>query len=465
MFFRKKDPYKKLKKLIGSEKVLDRAEDKLVYAGDASYTAPPGNHKPDLVVLPESIEDVCETILFAEETGMHVIPRGAGTGMSSGAVPIGGGIVISMEKMISDPRLNVEERWLDCEMGLKTEDIKKAAAKQNLLYPPDPSSFRISTIGGNIAENAGGLRCVKYGTTKDYVLGLKYVDAEGHVVSTGVYNTEPTPVDLTPLLVGSEGLFGVIVQARLALIPAPESTYTLLAHFSDIKHALASLHKFLPKVTPSVCELMDDLVIGAIRKHDPYPFPTGTEAAMLIETDGKQESAANEAKWIEEVLRAHNALEVHRTQDKTERERLWNLRRLVSPALSHIATGKMNEDVVVPISAMAELIERCRKIGEESGVKVPIYGHAGDGNLHLNVMYDKSEQKMETVAHQAISRCFKVVVELGGTISGEHGIGASKNRFITIQYSTEQLRLLKAIKDAFDPNGMFNPYKVLPPTM
>ncbi len=462
---KKGDPFKKLKRKIGVDKVLDRKEDLMVYAVDASYTTPPGNHDPDVVVLAETAEDVIQTVLFARETGFHIIPRGAGTGMSAGAVPLGGGIVISTEAMQKIIELNVNERWIQCQMGLTTAKIKEAAASHKLMYPPDPSSYKISSIGGNIAENAGGLRCVKYGTTKDYVMGLRYVDAEGDVVSTGVLQETPGSFDLTPLLVGSEGLFGVIVEARLALIPAPKTTFTILAHFSEMSAALEAIHTFLPELSPSVCELMDHHVIEAIRQFDPYPFPSGTRAAMLVETDGDFDLAKREADRVAEVLQEKGALELHQTQDATVRERLWNLRRLVSPALSRIADGKMNEDVVVPITRMGELIQCVWEIAEKYEVKIPIYGHAGDGNLHLNVMYNTKNLTMTHIAHDALLECFKVVIDLGGVISGEHGIGAAKNRYMNLQYNTEQLRLLKSIKDAFDPTGLFNPYKFFPTTM
>jgi len=463
VLFRNKDPWRKLKRRIGAHKVLDRKEDLVVYSVDASYTTPPGNHDPDLVVLPESVEDVIETVLFAREEGMKMVPRGMGSGMSAGAVPMGGGIVLCTEAMKTIREINVNERWIQCEMGLSTADVKNAAAKHRLFYPPDPSSYKISSIGGNLAENAGGLRCVKYGTTKDYVLGVSYIDPNGNLQHTGVLQPDPSPLDLTPLLVGSEGLFGVIVEARLGLVPAPKSTKTVLAHFESIYRALEAIHTILPELVPSVCELMDHHVIEAIRGHDPYPFPDGTGAALLIETDGDPEPAAREAERVLEVLDEFGALEIHTAESATERERLWNLRRLVSPALSRLADGKMNEDVVVPIGKMDELIAACEEIAQRFNVMIPIYGHAGDGNLHLNAMYDTSDQQSERRAHEAIVECFKLVVELGGTISGEHGIGAAKNRYMHIQFSEDELQVMRHLKNAFDPDNFYNPFKVFPP--
>ncbi len=466
MIFKSKDPFKKLKRRIGSHKVLDRREDLVVYSVDASYTSPPGNHDPDIVILAETTDDVIAAVHFALEKGMRLIPRGTGTGMSSGAVPLGGGMVLSTERMKRIIDLNVNGRWIQCEPGLTTAEVKDAASKHRLFYPPDPSSYKISSIGGNIAENAGGLRCVKYGTTKDYILGLKYVDAEGELHTTGVLNPDPQPLDLTPIIIGSEGLFGIIVEARLALIPAPRSVNTVLAHFPDMYQAIDAIHTFLPELVPSVCEFMDQSVIEAIRGHDPYPFPQGTEAALLIETDGDSDQAQLEADRVREVLEDFSALEIHQANDPTQRERLWNLRRLVSPALSRIADGKMNEDVVVPIGEMGNLLQRVTEVAEEYNLHIPIYGHAGDGNLHLNVMYDKSDQKAEATAHEAITACFKIVVnECGGTISGEHGIGAAKNRYMNIQFSDDELVVLKSLKDAFDKDRFLNPFKVLPPSM
>ncbi len=465
LFGGKKDPYRKLKKAIGDHKVLDRMEDRMVYAVDASYTAPPGNHDPDVVVLPENREDVVQAILFARDHEMKIVPRGTGTGMSAGSVPIGGGMVISTERLTRIIGMNASERWIQVEPGLTTAVVKEAAAKERLIYPPDPSSYKISSIGGNIAENAGGLRCVKYGTTKDYVLGLVYVDTEGELQFTGELKTDTTPpYDLTPLLVGSEGLFGIIVEAKLRLIPAPKATYTVLAHYADPYQVLDAVAMFLPELTPSVCEFMDGAVINAIREHDPYPFPEGTEAALLVETDGELESAKREAQRVLEVLRDFHALEVHSAKNPQERERLWNLRRLISPALSRIADGKHNEDVVVPMGNMPALLEQCAAIAEEFDVQIPIYGHAGDGNLHLNVMYDKADTTAANRAHEALIECFRVVVGLGGTISGEHGIGASKNRYMHQQFSDDEIEVFFALKRALDPDNFFNPYKALPLT-
>ncbi len=464
LLFGKRDPYRVLKKQLGAHKVLDRLEDRVVYSVDASYTAPPGRHDPDVVVLPETAEEVAACVRFAREAEMNIVPRGTGTGMSAGAVPLGGGMVLCTERMKAIRDLNVNARWIQVEPGLTTADVKAASERHRLTYPPDPSSYKISSIGGNLAENAGGLRCVKYGTTKDYVLGLRFVNSEGELVSTGVLADEPQPLDLTPLLVGSEGLFGVIVEARLSLVPAPKATHTLLAHFSRMEQAVEAVNTLLPEIVPSVLELMDGAVIEAIRQHDPYPFPEGIEAALLVETDGDPEPAKLAADRAAEVIGEIGALEMHTAHTPVERERLWNLRRLISPSLSRLASGKMNEDVVVPIGRLGELLERIAQLSEHYRIRIPVFGHAGDGNLHLNAMFDADSAREYSVAHDVILECFKAVVELGGTISGEHGIGAAKNRFLDLQYSEDEIKLLRSLKKAFDPDGLFNPFKVLPPS-
>ncbi|MFH0883336.1 MAG: FAD-linked oxidase C-terminal domain-containing protein [bacterium] len=462
VLFFSSDPWRKLKRRIGASKVLDREEDRMVYAVDASYTAPPGNHDPDVVVLPESVEDTIEAVRAAADAGVPVIPRGKGTGMSAGSVPIGGGMVIATEKLRRIREVNVNQRWIQCETGLTCEEVKLAAGRHRLFYPPDPSSYRISSIGGNIAENAGGLRCVKYGTTKDYVLGLRYISPDGELISTGALGYADQPFDLTPLLVGSEGLFGLIVEAQLGLLPQPKTTRTLLAHFDDPYRAISAIHTILPELVPSVLEFMDEAVIRAISGHDPYPFPEGTRAALLIETDGDRDDCDREAARVAEILEEQSALEIHAAADISERERLWELRRLISPSLSRLADGKMNEDVVVPISRLGDLIRACAEISEHYDVMIPIYGHAGDGNLHLNGMYNRTDLEAGKRAHDAILACFKTVVEMGGTISGEHGIGASKNEYMELQFSEDELEVLRSMKTAFDPLGRFNPKKVLP---
>ncbi len=465
MLFSKRDPYRPLKRMIGKEKVLDRPEDLAVYAIDASYTIPPGDHNPEIVVLAESAEDVVEAVLFARTMGMSVVARGTGTGMSAGAVPLSGGMVISTEKMRAITGMNVDEKWINVQPGLTTEEVKNAAAEHNLAYPPDPSSYKISSIGGNIAENAGGLRCVKYGTTSDYVRGLRFVNAVGEIISTGSLAESPLPLDLTPMLVGSEGLLGIVVEAQLGLIPAPKSTYTILAHFVSQDQALRTVAAILPELLPSVCEFMDGKVIEAVKGHDPYPFPESTAAALLLETDGDPETARLEADRIMEILEEFEPLEVHTASSCEERERVWNLRRLISPSLARLASGKMNEDVVVPLGSMMELLQRVWRVAEDLNLMIPVYGHAGDGNLHLNIMYDKGTQAEIQRAHAAVEKCFEIVIDLGGSISGEHGIGASKNRYLKMQLTDEELELLKSIKQALDPDNLFNPHKLFPPQM
>ena len=462
MLFLSRDPWRKLKRRIGADKVLDRTEDLMAYSVDASYTAPPGNHDPDVVVLPESILDVQEAVRAAVEADLPIIPRGKGTGMSSGSVPIGGGMVIVTERLRRIHEVNSNQHWIQCEIGLTCEEVKLAAERHRLFYPPDPSSYRISSLGGNLAENAGGLRCVKYGTTKDYALGLKVVTPRGELIATGALSSKDQSFDLTPLYVGSEGLFGIIVEARMALLPKPKATQTLLAHYSNPERAIHAIHTILPELTPSVLELMDESVISAIRGHDPYPFPEGTRIALLVETDGEREDSEREAGRVAEILSETGALEIHAAVDAEERERLWELRRLISPSLSRLADGKMNEDVVVPIGRIGDLLNACAEISAHYEILIPVYGHAGDGNLHLNAMYDKSDPDARQRADDAIHSCFKTVVEMGGTISGEHGIGASKTGYMDLQFSEDELEVLRSLKLAFDPHDRLNPGKVLP---
>jgi len=434
----------------------------MVYAVDATYTTPSGNHDPELVVLAENANDVIESVRFARSSDIPVIPRGAGTGMSAGSVPMKGGMVIVTNQMKRIFELNVNQRWIQCEPGLTTKEVKRAASAKRLFYPPDPSSYKISSIGGNIAENAGGLRCVKYGTTSDYILGLKFVSAEGELISTGALSETNESFDITPALIGSEGLFGIIVEAKLSLLPEPKHTKTLLAHFDETGKAINCIYSILPELVPSVLEFMDTYVIEAISQYDPYPFPESTRAALLIETDGLHETAEREAERVMEILNDMGATEVHTADKEKERERLWELRRLVSPSLARLASGKMNEDVVVPIGRIGHLIRRIREISHKYDIMIPVYGHAGDGNLHLNAMYDRSVPSNKLAAYDAIQECFQATIELGGTISGEHGIGAAKNGYMNMQFSDEEMDVLKALKLAFDPDELFNPCKMFP---
>ena len=453
------NPLKNFQRALGRHKVLTAREDLLTYSYDVSSE----RSLPELVVLAESTEDILTAVTFAIDTGYAITPRGAGTGMSGGSVPLKKGIVISTERMNHILDLNVENKSILVEPGVITATIQEEAAKHGLFYPPDPSSHKISSIGGNVAENAGGLRCVKYGTTKHYVQGLEFITSRAEVCCTGCLNDRSEPIDLTPLLVGSEGTLGIITRIALRLIDAPEYRGTQRIIFPSLELAGNSVTEIMAAgILPSICELMDKSVLDAITVYTGTELPPETEALLLIEIDGNPEEVKEGMDEVEKICRNRQAIEILSTDDPAETEELWTLRRSVSPSLSRLATGKLNEDVSVPRSKMPDLLKVARRISGRYGLPIPCFGHAGDGNIHLNVMYDTGDTLQGKRAFQAMEEIFREVVRLEGTISGEHGIGIVKREYMRLQMSSAELDTLRKIKEAFDPDGLFNPGKIIP---
>jgi glycolate oxidase subunit GlcD len=458
MFFRPK-PIKAFQRALGRRKVLLSQEDRLTYSFDVT----PRRVVPDLVVLAENDDDVITAVDFALDEGYYVTPRGAGTGMSGGSVPLQKGMVISTERMNRIVNLDAERRTALVEPGVITADLQEEAARRGLFYPPDPSSYRVSSIGGNVAENAGGLRCVKYGTTKHYVLGLEFVTSRADICGTGKLGDPDDPADLTPLLVGSEGTLGIITKILLRLIEAPVARGTLRVVFPSLELAGNAVTEIMAAgIIPSVCELMDAAVLKAVTAYTGTELPPGTEALLLVEIDGDPEEVSEGLEAVEALCRQRRALEIISTEDPREAENLWLLRRSISPSLARLAKGKVNEDVSVPRSKLPDLLKEAAKIAERYHLLVPCFGHAGDGNIHVNVMYDPEDSLETQKARQAVEEIFRVVVHLGGSISGEHGIGIVKREYMRLQFSQGELEILAKIKEAFDPDGLFNPGKILP---
>jgi glycolate oxidase len=458
MFFRPK-PLKLLQRALGRHKVLTSPEDLLTYSYDVSLE----RSIPEVVILAESTEDVVTAVEFALDEGYHVTPRGAGTGMVGGAVPVRKGMVLSTERMNQILEINQERKYVIVEPGVPTALVQEEVAKVGLFYPPDPSSYKVSTIGGNVAVNSGGLRCVKYGTTKQYVLGLEFVTARGELCATGALSRNSTPVNLTPLLIGSEGTLGVITQIALKLIDAPEARGTLRVVFPSLEtagHACAEIMAI--GVLPSVCELMDKAVLEAVTAYTGTKLPDDTDAMLLIEVDGSPEEVQHKMDQVQGICRKRQALEILYTDVPADAEKLWTLRRSISPSLARISSGKLNEDISVPRSKLPELLSQARQISRRYNLLMPCFGHAGDGNIHVNIMFDPDDDLQKQRALIAVEDVFKEAIRLGGTISGEHGIGLVKKDFLRLQMNSVELETLRKIKNAFDPEGIFNPGKVIP---
>lgn len=457
--FWQKDPFQQLKRDLGKkEKVLTSPEDLALYGVDAT------NFKglPVAVVLAESASDIIEVVNFANSNEYTITPRGTGSGLSGGCVPIEGGIVLSCERMNKIERIDEKKRTVIVQPGVVTEKLQLEAAKCKLFYPPDPSSYKISTIGGNVAENAGGLRCFKYGVTSHYVLGIEYINAQGETLRTGQFEEKPSEPDLTPLLIGSEGTLGIFTKIKLRLIPAPEHTQTILAYFKDSESGLSTVEQIIQAgITPAVMEFIDPIALKAAASFIKAHFPENAAAQLMFEIDGSHSEVESNSRQLKEVL-LKNAVKVVSATDPKERNQLWELRRAISPSLIRVASGKIHEDIAVPRSKILDMSKLISQIGSKRGVKIAVYGHAGDGNMHVVILFDSIDKKAANIATAASEDVFKAAISLGGTISGEHGIGCAKKEYLKWQLSDINLHLSHQIKRAFDSKNILNPGKILP---
>jgi len=439
-----------LKRLFGPRVLLSRPE-KEVYRYDAILVG----QAPLAVVLPETREEVQALVRLAREHGVPLVPRGAGSGLSGGSVPLGEAIAVAFTRMT---RLQVDPvaqtAW--AEPGVTTARISEAARPLGLFYPPDPASYRTSTLGGNLAENAGGPLCFKYGVTGDYLLALEWVDAWGevHLLDRRAY-------DLPGLLIGSEGTLGLITGARVRLLPLPRYRATLMAVFPGVEPLAEAVSQAVALgAVPARMEFLDPVCAGAVEDYLRMGLPRD-RALLLVETDGDEPGLAEEElSLVEESARRHGA-QVVRAGSEAEAEALWRARRAVSPALGRIRPKRVNEDIAVPRSALPQVVREIRALGEAFGLIVAQFGHIGDGNLHPNILFDprrESEEKVWELAHEIA----RVALRHGGVLSGEHGIGLMKRDFLREALDPETLEALRRAKEALDPVGLFNPGKVLP---
>ncbi|MEW6214441.1 MAG: FAD-linked oxidase C-terminal domain-containing protein [Nitrospirota bacterium] len=440
-------------------KVSTYPEDLICYGFDASGF----ESSPSAVVWPENTEDVVRAIKYAYENGIPVVPRGAGTGMTGGAVPSKGAIILSLEKMNRILEIDSENLNVLCEPGVINGKLQRELERTGLFYPPDPASMNFCTIGGNVAENAGGPRALKYGVTRDYVMKIEAVLPNGEIITTGVRTTKGVVgYDLTRLLVGSEGTLSVFTKIRLKVLPLPEEVVTLLAIFDDLGSSGQAISKIISsKIIPRTLEFMDREAIKAVESFRPVGLPRDVEALLLIELDGYPSAITKEAEKIVDICH-HLGAEINMAENEDAREKLWQSRRAVSPALYHINPTKINEDIVVPRNKIPEMLKRLSRLSEESGIKIVNFGHAGDGNIHVNIMVNKENREEYKRGLMLVEQIFKDTLSLGGTISGEHGIGLSKAGYIDMEISKPELEIMKSIKKIFDPKNILNPGKIFP---
>lgn len=448
-----------LKRISGDANVLLAREELLCYAYDATNA----RGLPDAVVFPAGPEEISLILKMANAEDFAVVPRGAGTGFSGGSVPVEGGVVVSTERMNRVLEIDTENLTAVVEPGVVLWEFQQQAERLGLFYPPDPSSLRFSTIGGNIAECAGGPRAVKYGVTRDYVLGLEVVLPTGEIINTGVRTAKGVVgYDLTRLLVGSEGTLGFVTKAVLRLLPLPQAQRTMLALFPDIRGAARAVSAVIRgKVVPSTLEIMDSVSIRCVEEYAKVGLPL-VDALLLIELDGATEAIAAEAEAVRRICMECGASEFREASGKDEVKDLWKARRAISASLYRVRPNKINEDVVVPRSRIPELVDGLKGLSERRGLLIAGFGHAGDGNIHVNVMYDKKDAKEATEAEAAVEELLEMVIRLGGTISGEHGVGLSKSKYLRMELSEASIEAMKRIKASLDPKGVLNPGKIFP---
>lgn len=453
--------FSELETIVGKAGVLHTPEDLAVYSYDGTFE----EHCPDVVVLPESTEQVSRVVQLAARERIPVVARGMASGLTAASVPFNGGIVLSMTRMNKLLEIDQVNAIAHVEAGIITSDLQAAVEKVNLFYPPDPSSIRHSTIGGNIACNAGGPRCLKYGVTGDYVLGLTVVLADGRVLKTGgKVIKDVVGMDLSALFTGSEGTLGIITEALLRLTAKPAYARTALVEFASLPDACNTVNAILSAgILPATLELMDQTAITCIEEAMHLGLPMDVEAILLIEADGSNlQAVTHEIETSAEICRNSGARMVTVAKDEVERAKLWKGRRSVSPALARKAPNKLGEDITVPRSAIPEAVKRLKQVSAKYGLPIVIFGHAGDGNLHPNILFDKRDPEQWAKVEKMVAEEFAIALELGGTLSGEHGVGTLKRPYLERALGSVSVSIQKQIKHVFDPFNILNPGKVLP---
>ena len=448
----------KLEAITGEEHVSTEMSDRICY----SYDALKKKFLPDVVVHPLTAAEISLILKLANIEKIPVSPRGAASGMTGGAVPVEGGILLSFERMNRIIEIDDENLVATVEPGVITETLQKAVEKVGLFYPPDPASLKFSTLGGNVAECAGGPRCVKYGVTKDFIIGLEVVTPLGDIITTGGPTMKGVVgYDLTKLMCGSEGTLGIITKIVIKLLPLPEAKKTMLVLFDSIDGAAEAVSAITrAKIIPTTLEFMDGKIIDCVRKSANLDVPEKARALLIIEVDGDRDTIERQADRIADVVRPLGVIETRIAETAEESEALWQIRRSVSPSIRNLKPNKFNEDICVPRSKVPEMIRKVDEISNRLGIEIVNYGHAGDGNIHVNILFDQNEPGMKEQAEKAIEEVFKAALELGGTMSGEHGVGIAKAPYIPLEITPEAAQYMKAIKKSLDPNNILNPGKI-----
>lgn len=445
--------------IVGTKNVLTSEEDKIVYSYDGT---PLLQQKPEAVVFPETAEHISQLLKLAKEDGFRIVPRGSGTGLSGGSIPVENSIALVMTRW--NKILEVDESNLTATVqpGVITSHLHKEAEKRGLFYPPDPGSMNICTLGGNVAENAGGLRGLKYGVTKDYVMGMELVLPDGQILTIGGKNVKDVAgYSLKDVFIGSEGTLGIITKIDLKLIPKPTSSVTLLAFFDTVPLAGEAVSEIIAaKLTPCMMEFLDNTTLRCVEEYTGLGLPTDKEAVLLIEVDGRGSSVVEDAALVESILLSKKAQYLSKSDDPAESLRLKAARRTAFSALARQRPTTILEDATVPISKLPEMLERIQYAAKKFELIIGNFGHAGDGNLHPTCLTDERNHAEILRVHKAFDYIFEQAVALGGTITGEHGTGLAKKQFFEKIASRPALHVMNSLKQVLDPDNLLNPGKI-----
>ncbi len=449
-----------LKELIGSQNVKTDKAHLLAY----SYDATRERFEPDVVLFPKDEEDVSKILKFCNERSIPVVPRGAGSGFTGGALPAKGGAVLAVEKHMNKIlEIDMENMVAVVQPGVINKELQREVEKRGLFYPPDPASQEYSTIGGNVAENAGGMRAAKYGITKDYVMGIRAVLPNGDIVRAGKKTIKDVAgYNLAGILIGSEGTLAVITEITLKLLSKPKLTKTVMGVFPTVKEAMNAVYRSLAGgANPVAMEFLDNLTIKAVEEKFKKGLPTEAGAILISDIDGNVEEEIDyQIGLLERFFKQNGCSQFKVAKDEKEAADIWFARRNASQSITIYGSKKINEDVTVPRSELPRYLEEVDRISKKYGLKIPCFGHTGDGNVHTNVMVNKDDPKEVEKGYKAIEEIFEITVKIGGTLSGEHGIGLSKAPFMRMAFTPEEMNLFRAIKRAFDPNNILNPGKM-----
>lgn len=447
-----------LNKKLGKQKVFTEKEYLVTY----SYDATGNEYLPDMVVFPENEQDIINILKTAYKYRIPVTPRGAGVGYSGGALPVQKGIEIVFTKMNKILTIDTDNFLAEVEPGVVTYSLQQEVEKKGLFYPPDPASVKTSTIGGNVAENAGGLRCFKYGVTANYVLGLEAFLVNGEKIKTGApVIKDVAGYDLKSLLIGSEGTLAVISKIILKLIPLPEHRVTFRVDFKSLRTGAEFINRIIKGgISPSILEFMDRTSIQRVYDYLKLPVDENINASVLIEIDGNRNDIEVRKNKFLEIVKESGILAYKFAETEEDQEKLWEIRRSISPAIAKVRPKKLNEDIVVPISKIPEAVAYIKNLSSEHDINIILFGHFGDGNIHTNLMIDPEDGDEVHRAEVVLDKIFKYVISLRGSISGEHGIGIAKKPFMKYQFTPIEMELFKNIKQAFDPLNLLNPGKI-----